>query len=155
MKCLSWPMAMLGSLVLFAGCTKQVPTPSLSFETTQKVIVNFRGGEELEGKIAPGKRVELREPGYVWRARVGEVTEEKIVLKELTQIRATDSVANQAARLADARVSVAEPAPDKTLLRGDITRVRNVKFDAGRTAQQTSFWAFGTAIVALLVGERS
>ncbi len=55
MKRLSWPLAMLGFLVLIAGCTKQLPSPDLNFESSQKVILTFRSGEELEGKVAPGK----------------------------------------------------------------------------------------------------
>jgi hypothetical protein len=155
MKRLSWPLAMLGSLVLIAGCAKQVPSPDLSFDTTQKVVLTFRGGEQVVGKVAPGRKVELREPGVIWRAKVGEITEEKILLKDLTQIRATNSVAAQAAREANAMVFIGETAPDKTFLRSEITKVEMVKFDGGRTAQQSSFWAYGAAVLILLLGERS
>ena len=53
MKCLPWPLAMLGFLALIAGCTKQLPSPDLNFETTQKVVLTFRSGEEVEGKVRP------------------------------------------------------------------------------------------------------
>lgn len=155
MKRLSWLLAMLGSLAMIAGCAQQLPSPDLNFETTQKTVLTFRGGEQVVGKVSSGRKVELREPGFVWRATVGEMTEEKIVLKGLTQIRATNSVAAQTARAADARIVVGESAPDKTLLRSDITRVETIKFDAGRTAQQASFWAYGAAVLVLLLGERS
>ena len=39
MKRFLWPLAMLGSLVLNAGCTKEIPAPDLNFETTQKVVL--------------------------------------------------------------------------------------------------------------------
>ncbi len=95
MKRLSWLLAMLGSMALITGCAKQIPSADLNFETTQKVVITFRGGEEVQGKVAPGKKIELREPGVIWRARVGEVTEDKIVLKELTQIRVMNSISTQ------------------------------------------------------------
>lgn len=155
MKRLSWLLAMLGSLVLIAGCAQQIPSPDLNFETTKRVILTFRGGEQLVGRVAAGKNVELREPGVIWRAKVAEVTEEKILLKGLTQIRATNTVAAQAAREADARIVVGESAPDKTFLRSEITKVETVTFDAGRTAQQSTFWAYGAAVLVLLLGERS
>jgi hypothetical protein len=155
MKRSSWPLAVLGSLVLIAGCAQQFPSPDLNFDSTQKVVLTFRGGEQVVGKVAPGRKVELREPGVIWRAKVGEITEEKILLKDLTQIRTTNTVAAQTAREADARIVVGESAPDKTFLRSEITKVETVKFDAGRTAQQTSFWAYGAAVLALLLGERS
>lgn len=155
MKRFLWPLAVLGSLMLTVGCTKQVPAPDLNFETTQKVVLTFRTGEEVEGKISPGSKVQLREPGVIWRARVGDVTEDKIILKGLTQVRTTSSMEAQAARLADAKVAVTESAPDKTLLRSDITGMQLIRFDAGRTAQRTSFWAYGAAALVLLLGERS
>jgi hypothetical protein len=155
MKRLSWLLAMLGSMALITGCAKQLPSADLTFETTQKVVLTFRGGEEVQGKIAPGKKIELREPGVIWRARVGEVTEDKIVLKEMTQIRVMNSVLAQATREEDARVAIGQSAPDKTLLRSDITKVETVRFNSGKTAQQTSFWAFGAAVLVLLLGERS
>ncbi len=86
---------------------------------------------------------------------MGEVTEDKILLKNLTQVRATNTSVVQAAREADAKIAVAESAPDKTLLRSDITKVQLIRFDAGRTAQQTSFWTYGAAMLVLLLGERS
>lgn len=153
----SFQKTLAGCLVVaaVAGCVKQVPAPDLGFEATQRVSVTFRGGEQIAGKIATGKRVELKEPGVIWAARVGEVSGERIVLKDLIRLRETDGVKMQVARAQDSRLRVSESAPDKVLLRGEITRVELLKTDMGRTARQASFWAYGAVVLTLLLGDRS
>ncbi len=155
MNRLPWRSAMILCLFAAVGCAKHVASPDLTFETTQRVILTFRGGEQVEGKVAPGKRVELREPGIVWTARVGELSEDRIVLRNLVKVRDTSGVSLQIARAEEARVVATEPVPDKTLLRSEITRVEIVKTDVARTARQASFWAYGAAVLTLLLGDRS
>lgn len=154
MRCSSWLLAMVGVLGLFDGCAKQVPSPEMKFEAQQRVVITFRGGEEVRGKIDVGNNVELREPGVVWSARIGEISDEKIVLKNLVRIRDDQGVAIQVARAEDARLRIAPEVPDKTLLRGDITKVALLKLDPARTARNASFWAYGAVVLALLLGER-
>jgi hypothetical protein len=146
---------MVGFLALAVGCAMQVPSPDMKFEAQQRVVMSFRGGEQVRGKIDTGNRVELREPGIVWNARVGEITDEKIVLKELVRVRDDRGVAMQVARAEDARLGIAASVPDKTLLRSDITGVELLKLDPGRTARNASFWTYGAVVLAVLLGERS
>jgi hypothetical protein len=146
---------MLGCLLVATGCAKRVPSPDMKFEAQQKVVLKLQGGEELEGRMDRGKRVELREPGAVWTARIGEVTDEKIVLKDLVRLRDADGVVLQAARSKDARLDVAGEMPEKAFLRSEIVGVDLLKTDSGKTARNTTFWTFSAAILTILLGERS
>jgi len=154
MNRLPWLMAMLGCLLIAAGCAKRVPSASLDFESQQKVVLTLRGGEEIEGRMDRGKRVELRETGAVWMAEVGTVTDEKIVLKDLVCVRETEGVAYQAAREKDARMAVDEKVPEKAFLRSEIVGVEFVKTDGGKTARNTTFWVFSAAVLTILLGEK-
>jgi len=156
MKPVALRPAVLGMLVLLgAGCTRHVAVPDLGIEATQRVLLVFRGGEEVEGRIAAGNRVILREPGRVYSARIDAVTEERVVLKELILVREQTGVTLQVARAEQARVVATEIHPEKTLLRGDIVRVDRIQMDVAKTARRGSFWVYGAAVLALLLGERS
>ncbi|MBD3162223.1 MAG: hypothetical protein GF346_07850 [Candidatus Eisenbacteria bacterium] len=155
MKPYPWLLAVVGALLVTGGCAKRVPSTDLTFEAHQKVVLTFRTGEELEGKISPGSSVELREPNMVWMANVGQVTDEQIELVDLVALKRKDGVELETSRLADARRVAGETAPDKTFLRTEIVGVDHVRIDIGETARQASFWTYGAVVLGLLVGERS
>lgn len=150
-----WLIAMLGCLLVTMGCAKRVPSPDMKFEAQQKVVLTLRGGEEVEGRMERGRTVELRESGVIWSATVSEVTDEKIVLKDLVRIRDNNAVKLEAARAKDARVSVAEGAAEKAFLRSEIVGVDLLKNDPGKTARNTTFWSFSAAVLAIFLGEKS
>ena len=150
-----WLVAVLGSVLLFAGCAKRLPSPDLKFEAQQQVVLKFRGGEEVQGHIEPGRRVDLREPSADWTALVGEVTEDRIVLKDLIRVSDARGVSMQVARTEDARRACSESVPDKTFLRTEITGVDFVKLDVAKTAQRMSFWSTSAVVLVLLLGGRS
>lgn len=151
----TWLLAMVGFLLVAGGCAKRAPSPDLTFESHQRVVLTFGSGEEIEGRIAPGKRVELREPQVTWTAVVGDVTDEEITLNDLVRIRETRGVEMQAKRAADAQFAFGEAGADRTFLRSDITTVETVKFDYGKAARSSSFWTYGVVVLTLLLGERS
>ena len=53
---------MAGFLLVAGGCAKRIASPDMTFGSHQKVVLTFSGGEELEGRVAPGKRVERDGP---------------------------------------------------------------------------------------------
>ena len=73
MKRLSWLLAMLGSLAMIAGCAQQLPSPDLNFETTQKTVLTFRGGEQVVRKLVQIEReIRRARPAHAkWRAPDG------------------------------------------------------------------------------------
>ena len=151
-----WILAMLAvGLLMPVGCSKRVPSPDLAFEAQQRVVLTFRTGEQVEGRIDLGRRVELRDAEAIWTGRIKELGEDRIVVTDLVRIRDVEGVQLQAKRLKDARLHVSESVPDKTFLRAEITGVDILKTDAGRTARAASFWSYGAVVLALLVGERS
>ena len=154
MKRCTWLLTMVGFLLVAGGCVKRVPSPDLAFESHQRVVLTFNSGDEIEGRIAPGKRVELREPQVTWTATVGDVTKEEITLNDLVRIREVGSVEMQVARAADAQFAVGEAGVDRTFLRSDIATVKMVKFDYGKSARSSSFWVYGAVVLTLLLGER-
>lgn len=155
MKHEPWLLVVLSSLVVATGCAKRVQSPDMTFEAQQRVVLTFRGGEEIEGRLDVGRKVQLREPEVLWTARIKELTEEKIVLTDLVRIRESSNARMEIDRASDYRLRISEPAPDKLLLRSEITRVDQIRTDAGRTGRISTFVGFGAAVVALLLGERS
>jgi hypothetical protein len=151
----TWLLAMVGFLLLAGGCAKQVPSPDLTFESHQSVVLTFKNGDEVEGKIAPGNRVELRESQATYTAIVRDLTEEAITLTKVVRVDNAGSVELQVARAADAKFAVVETEVDQTLLRSDIVEVSEVRFDYGRAARSTTFWTCGAVVLTLLLGERS
>ena len=151
----SWMLVVLFCLLWAGGCAKRIPSPDLTFEAHQKVVLIFRGGEEIEGRIASGKDVELRETDASWKATVSDVTEEQIKLSDLVRIRDAKGVRLQAARAADAKYVATTPVPEKVFPLADLVQVDIVKIDAAKTARTASFWTYGVVVLSLLVGERS
>ena len=151
----SWLIAMAGFLIVAGGCAKRMASPDMTFASHQKVVLTFSGGEELEGRVAPGKRVELRESDVTLTAIVSGVTEDEINLTDLVRIRGTSGVDMQIARAADARFASGEVIAERTFPRSEIVKVEEVKFDVAKAARNTSFWTFGAVVLTLLLGERS
>ncbi len=155
MNCSSWMVVVLACLLWAGGCAKRVPSPDLTYEVHQKVVLTFRGGEEIEGRIASGKGVELREADGSWKATVSGVTEEQITLSNLVRIRDAKGVRLQAARAADAEYVATPPVPERVFPIADLVQVDRVKIDVVKTARTASFWTYGIVVLSLLVGERS
>lgn len=151
----SWLVAMAGFLLVAGGCAKRIATPDMTFESHQKVVLTFNSGEELEGKIAPGKRAVIRESDATLTAIISDVTEDEIKLTELVRIRGTSGVDMQIARASDARFASGDVIAERTYLRNDIVEVEEVKFDVVKAARSTTFWTYGAVVLTLLLGERS
>ena len=145
----------IAALLMAGGCAKRVPSSDLTFEAHRKVVLTFRGGEEIEGRISPGKQVELREADATWKATVAEVTDEQIGLSNLVRVRDSRGVRLQVLRAEDARYRTEDPVPDKTFPRSDLVRVEQLKVDVGKTARTATFWTYGVVVLTLLLGERS
>jgi hypothetical protein len=147
-------LAGLGGLLLFPNaCSKRVPLET-PFEAQQKVILTMKDGRSLRGRIAPGQRVEYRQDGSTYRADVTAVTADSI---RLGQILLLDDGKYEALgrRLADGQVVVAPPLPSLSIPRGEVTKVELQMFDGSRTARSLGAWVYGSALLLMLLGERS
>jgi hypothetical protein len=148
-------LAGLGCLLLFpAACSKRVPLGSSAFEAQQKVILTMKDGRSLRGRIAPGQRVEYRHDGSIYRADVAAVTADSI---RLGHVLLLDDGRYEALgrRLADGQVVVAPLLPSLSISRGEVAKVELQMFDGSRTARSLGTWVYGTALLLMLLGERS
>jgi hypothetical protein len=150
-----WPWILVGLLLIGPGCAKRVPSPDLKFESHQKVILTMQGGVEVEGRLAKGNRITMREGGVTWTGLVGNLTDEEIVLNDLVQVRTDKEVALQVSRTADAQVAKGDPVPERRFPRSEIAKVDFVRMDVGKTARTAGFWTYGAVVLSLLMGERS
>jgi hypothetical protein len=146
---------MVLSVLLSVGCVKTIPQPDQSYDASQRVVLKLRGDREIQGRIAAGRRVEYREPKLIWSARVKENTEDRLVLTDLVMVRERAGVALQSQRQAEGRIRVDSPAQDVTLLKNEVESVELVKTDVAKTARNATFWAYGAAVLSLLLGDRS
>ncbi len=136
------------------GCTKRIPVESGEFDVSQKVVLTLTDGRTLEGRIGAGQRVEYRAEGAVYRGRVASLSTDSIELNELLLIDREDYELVDR-RLADAKLQVTDPVPPIVIARAEIDRVERVQMDGYRTARGIGFWAYGSAMFLLLLGERS
>lgn len=155
MKRSTWHMAMVLSVLLSAGCVKTVPQPDQSYDATQKVVLKLRGDREVQGKIAAGRQVAYREPNVVWTATVKENTEDRIVLTDLVKVREKTGNVVQVHRITGGGAGAERAAQDITLLKSEVEAVEIVKTDVAKTARNATFWAYGAAVLSLLLGDRS
>ena len=149
-----WPIAMLGCLLDDRGCAKRVPSPDMKFEAQQKVVLSSRAERKSRDGWTRANGSSSASPVPSGRARVGEVTDEKIVLTDRVRLRDTNGVAAAGGSRRRTRVSrSAEPLPEKTFLRSEIVGVETLlKTDSGKTARNTTFWTFSAAVLTLLLG---
>jgi hypothetical protein len=154
MKPTTWLWALVGVFVVAGGCAKRVPSQDLTFESHERVVLRFSSGEEVQGKISPGKKVELREASETWSAVVKDVSDEEVVLADLNLILRTEEVGLQTSRVADARYVVEEMDPERSFSRSEIVQVDHLRLDVGKTARTASFWTYGAIVLALLAGDR-
>lgn len=151
----AWFLAMVGFLIVAGGCAKRIASTSLTFESHERVVLTLKSGEEIQGKFAPGKRVEIHGPSGVQSAIVQEVSEESIVLADLNVIRDAKGVRMQAKRIGDMRYVVTDAPAERTIPRDDILLVEQVRLDAMETTRISTFLTQVAIVVALLMGERS
>ena len=151
----AWLLAMVGFLMVAGGCSKRVASPDLTFESHERVVLTLKSGEEIQGKFSPGKKVEIRGPSGVQSAVVQEVSEEAIVLADLNTIRDAKGVRLQTNRLGDMRYVVTEAPAGRTIPRGEILLVEQLRLDTMETTRVSGFLTHVAIVVALLMGERS
>jgi hypothetical protein len=148
----------LGILILAAGamdCSKRVPVENGAFEAQQKVVLTFKDGRTIEGRIAPGNRVSYQDQGAIYQGRVASVDEDSIQVSDLVLIQRQKDLSAAVSRLADSRKRISDPQPPVTVARKDLEKVELLRFDAAKSVRKMPFWAYGSAILILLLGERS
>lgn len=137
-----------------AGCSKRVPMADGQFEAQQNVVLTLKDGRTLRGKMDPGRTVVYDDGTAIYRAQVESVSEERIRLENLLLVEQKGSYQAVSHRMADARVSIGEPAEAVSLERSEVEQVEQIRFDTWRSVRQVAFWSYAGAMVALLLGEQ-
>ena len=140
---------------LVSGCAKRIPVDEGTFEAQEKVVLTFTNDRSLQGRIDTAAHVEYVDQGAIYRATIQSVSDETIVLEDAVLERSANSVEEAAYRLADARIEIDETVPKIVLLRKEIEGVERVGFDGTRTLRNVTYWTLSSAILGLLLGERS
>lgn len=136
------------------ACTKRIAVEGAQFEATQNVLLSLTNDRSLRGKIGPGQRVEYRDHGALYRARVAKVTADTIALESVLLLDRED-YEMVSRRLADARVGDAGGDAAVIIPRSQVEKVELVKVDAFRTARGLAFWTYGSAMFLKFLGDRS
>ncbi len=145
---------LLGALVL-SGCTKRVPVADGAFENTQRVLITFKDGRELRGKIDREGTVEYSEAGIEYRGTVSNVNDVQIVLRDLVKVQTVGSRQEVVERMADSRLYLAAPREEVILDRVDIASVERVRADGPRIGRAAGFWTAAGVVAVLILRERS
>ena len=117
---------------LFQGCAKRFPPPGGKYDVTDTVVLTLKDGRTVQGHIDPGRRVEYRNGGSLYRADVISVSKEGIKLDHLQLIDTDGSYELVSSRLSDARYAAGPPAPAVSV---DSSEVQNVELVRTDTAQ--------------------
>ncbi len=132
------------------GCTKRVPLEEPVFDGRRKVVLTFKDGSELSGRIGLDERIDVVTGGRAYRGVVAELTDEEIILDDCRFVREVGKYTAEQQRMADARVKLDVESASFVFVREDIERVEQVKTDALRTTTQAVFWTF-TAFVSIFL----
>ncbi len=150
-------LAMAAALIMAAGqgCAKRVPVQGADLDAKLKLVVHFKDGSTITGRIGIDEHVELLTGGMVYRAKVFDVTTEEILLQDCRVLRAGTGNEAEWQRMVDARRGLGQEVREFTFARDQIDRVEHVKLDPLRTASQSAFWTVAGTICAFLLAEKS
>ncbi len=148
-------MAVLVLCAAGLGCAKRVPWEG-PLEARRTMVLTFKDGSEIRGKINIDEKVELTTGGNVYRGVIEDLTDEEIELRDCRFVRRQGGSQAEEERLSQARVDLGMENIDSIVLqRADIKSTEHVKVDGLKTASRSVFWVVAGMASALLLAEKS
>lgn len=140
-------------VALLTGCTRLTPA-SLEQDigsADKVVLITFRDGETLKGRIIENQTVTFQTFGKIYRGEVERVDDQQIVLKNAYISTEYDRFRVQRERMESGQLRITDQSTRIVLPTYRIARVERVSVDKARTARYGAFWVFtGSVLTAIL-----
>jgi hypothetical protein len=143
-------------VALLTGCTQLTPaTIEQDIGSADKVVlITFRDGETLKGRIIENQTVTFQTFGKIYRGEVERVDEQQIVLKNAYISTEYDRFRVQRERMESGQLRITDQSTRIVLPTYRIAKVERVSVDKARTARHAAFWAFTGSILTAILSAR-
>lgn len=141
--------------ILFTGCAKLLPATLNDLGSAEKVVViTFRDGETLKGRIIENQTVTFQTFGKIYRGEVEEVGDQQIVLKNAYVASEYDRFRVQRERMESGQLKITDESTRIVLPTYRIVKVERQTIDKPKTARYLAFWVFTTSVFAAILNDR-
>ena len=147
--------ACLAIPLLMTGCAKLLPASLSDLGSAEKIVViTFRDGETLRGRIIENQTVVFQTFGKIYRGEVEEVGDQQIVLKNAYVASEYDRYRVQRERMEEGKLRIVDESTRIVLPTYRIVKVERQTIDKPKTARYLGFWAFTTSVLAAILNDR-
>jgi len=141
--------------ILLTGCARLLPATLSDLGSAEKVVViTFRDGETLRGRIIENQTVVFQTFGKIYRGEVEEVGDQQIVLKNAYVASEYDRFRVQRERMEKGQLKITDESTRIVLPTYRIVKVERQTIDKPKTARYIGFWAFTTSVLAAILSDR-
>jgi hypothetical protein len=141
--------------ILVTGCARLLPATLSDLGSAEKVVViTFRDGETLRGRIIENQTVVFQTFGKIYRGEVEEVGDQQIVLKNAYVASEYDRFRVQRERMEKGQLKITDESTRIVLPTYRIVKVERQTIDKPKTARYIGFWVFTTSVLAAILGDR-
>lgn len=147
-------LVLAASMLVVGGCSKRVPSTEANFSAAANMVVTFRDGEQLIGRMADGEQVTYVTFGRVYRATIQDVGPPDFVLTDAYVQGEYDRFGVQRDRLENAELYIRDQTTEIRIPRYKIVSVEQVQFDKVVSARNAVFWGFTTFILSQILSAR-
>ena len=142
-------------VLVLTGCAKQLPATLSDLGSADKVVlITFRDGETLKGRIVENQSVVFHTFGKIYRGEVEEVGDQQIVIKNAFVSSEYDKYQVQRERMEEGKLRITDQSTRIVLPTYRIVKVERLAVDKPKTARFMAFWVFSASVFAAILGER-
>ena len=141
---------------VLAGCSQLSPATLQDLGSADKVVlITFRDGETLKGRIIEDQTVTFRTFGKVYQGEVERVNDNEIVLKNTYISTEYDKYRVQRERMEKGTLHITDAQSERIVLPTyRIAKVERVSVDKAKTARYGIFWGFTASVLAGILTAR-
>ena len=145
----------LALLLVLSGCARLLPATLDDLGSAEKVVlITFRDGETLKGRVVENQTVVFHTFGKIYRGQVEEVGDQQIVLKNAYVSSEYDRFKVQRERMEEGQLRITDQSTRIVLPTYRIVKVERISVDKPKTVRYMAFWTFTTSVLAAILNDR-
>jgi hypothetical protein len=141
---------------LLTGCSQLSPATLQDLGSADKIVlITFRDGETLKGRIIEDQTVTFQTFGKIYRGEIERVSDAEIVLKNAYISTEYDRYRVQRERMEKGTLRITDDQSERIVLPTyRIAKVERVSVDKAKTARYGIFWGFTASVLAAILTAR-
>lgn len=145
----------LALLAGLTGCARLTPATMNDLGSADKVVlITFRDGETLKGRVIQNQTVTFQTFGKIYRGEVEKVDDQQIVLKNAYISTEYDRFRVQRERMESGQFKITDESTRIVLPTYRIAKVERVSINKAKTARYMMFWGFAGTVLAGILSAR-